>query len=127
MRPDEFVRLIDYNKHWLNVKGGKILNNYKLIIFTSVQDIVNIYKNVTGEPRAQWIRRVETIDMFPPEAPEQVCIGGKPIGYKIDKGKHPLPVGYDDNLYCTKCKKYLKYDSIHGLCFYCLHNVHTEY
>ena len=65
MKPSEFINLIDYNIHNLNVKGGSIQNKYALIIITSVQHISEIYKNVYGEPREQWERRIEVIDMFP--------------------------------------------------------------
>lgn len=63
MPVSEFINFIDYNKHYLNVKGGNKINNYKMIIITSVQDPEDIYKNVTGEPRLQWFRRMEIIDM----------------------------------------------------------------
>ena len=33
------------------------------------------------EPRAQWERRVEVIDMFPPE---RAYVGGLPVGYHTD-------------------------------------------
>lgn len=79
MKPSEFINLIDYNKHWLNIKGDSILNNYLVIIITSVQKLNRIYGNVDDEPRAQWERRIEVIDMFPPE---RVHIGGLPVGYR---------------------------------------------
>jgi len=81
MKPSEFINLIDYNKHWLNIKGNSILNDYLIIIITSVQKLSKIYRNVDDEPRAQWERRVQVIDMFPPK---KVCIGGLPIGYRTD-------------------------------------------
>ena len=59
----EFINFIDYNKHYLNIKGGTKINNYKMIIITSVQDPKDIYKNVVGEPRQQWFRRMEVIEM----------------------------------------------------------------
>ena len=65
MKPSEFINLIDYNIHNLNIKGGSIQNKYEIIIFTSVQHIKEIYKNINGEPREQWERRIEVIDMFP--------------------------------------------------------------
>lgn len=64
MRPKEFVQFIDYNRNLMNVKGGSRVNNYELIIITSVERLSNIYRNVTGEPREQWVRRVEVIDMY---------------------------------------------------------------
>lgn len=65
MKPSEFIKFIDYNKHHLNIKGGSILNNYELIIITSVQNPEYIYSNVGDEPRRQWLRRMEVIDMRP--------------------------------------------------------------
>ena len=81
MKPSEFINLIDYNKHWLNVKNGSILNCYNVIIITSVQKLSKIYRNVDDEPRAQWERRIEVIDMYPPE---KVHIGGYHVGYRTD-------------------------------------------
>lgn len=84
MKPSEFIHLIDYNKHFMNIKGGRKFNNYKLIIFTSVQKLSNIYKRFTindEEPRLQWERRIEVIDMYPPE---RVHLGGLPVGYRTD-------------------------------------------
>ena len=60
-----FIKFIDYNKHPLNIKGGSIINNYELIIITSVQNPELIYMNVGDEPRKQWLRRMEIIDMRP--------------------------------------------------------------
>ena len=65
MKPSEFIKFIDYNKHHLNIKGGSELNNYELIIITSVQDPKLIYPNIGDEPREQWLRRMEIIDMNP--------------------------------------------------------------
>lgn len=65
MKPSEFINFIDYNKHPLNIKGGSIINNYELIIITSVQNPEYIYSNVGNEPRKQWLRRMEIIDMRP--------------------------------------------------------------
>lgn len=63
MKPSEFIHFIDYNKHFMNVKNGSRLNEYKVIIITSVQHPNDIYSNVTGEPRLQWLRRMEIIEM----------------------------------------------------------------
>jgi len=63
MKPSEFINFIDYNWHNLNVKGSVEKNVYELIIFTSVQDPENIYLNVGGEPRKQWLRRMEIIHL----------------------------------------------------------------
>ncbi|ORX53748.1 hypothetical protein BCR36DRAFT_246371, partial [Piromyces finnis] len=81
MKPSEFINLIDYNKHWMNIKGSAMLNDYLCVIITSVQKFSKIYRNVDDEPRTQWERRVEVIDMFPPE---RVSIGGLPVGYRTD-------------------------------------------
>ena len=63
MTASEFINFIDYNKHILNTKGGSRRNEYKLIIITSIQDPNDIYKNVKGEPREQWLRRLEIINL----------------------------------------------------------------
>lgn len=63
MRPSEFINFIDYNIHSMNIKGSSEKNKYELIIITSVQKLENIYKNVDNEPRKQWERRIEIIDM----------------------------------------------------------------
>lgn len=64
MKASEWINFIDYNKHNLNVKGGHRRNNYELIIITSIERFDEIYRNMTGEPRLQWERRVELIDMY---------------------------------------------------------------
>lgn len=63
MPASEFINLIDYNKHIMNIKGAFVINNYELIIITSVQDIDTIYSNLPDEPRLQWLRRIEVIDL----------------------------------------------------------------
>lgn len=63
MKPSEFINFIDYNIHALNVKGGSVQNRYKRIIITSVQDLDDIYPNVSSEPREQWTRRIKHIKM----------------------------------------------------------------
>lgn len=63
MPASEFINLIDYNRHLLNTKGGFIINNYELIIITSVQKLEHIYGNLDEEPKLQWIRRVKNIDL----------------------------------------------------------------
>ncbi|UPW41816.1 replication associated protein [Peromfec virus RodF5_42] len=65
MKASEFVNFIDYNKHTMNIKGGQKTNEYQLIIITSVQSPDDIYKNMVGEPRKQWMRRMNVIDMTP--------------------------------------------------------------
>lgn len=61
MKPAEFINFIDYNRHIMNVKNGSVRNNYKEIYITSVQSPNDIYKNVNGEPRKQWERRMKII------------------------------------------------------------------
>lgn len=61
MKPSEFINFIDYNIQLMNVKGGGHKNLYTFIIITSVQDPEEIYKNVEGEPRRQWLRRFTEI------------------------------------------------------------------
>lgn len=61
MKPSEFINFIDYNIQNMNVKGGSQKNKYNFIILTSVQDPEEIYKNVEGEPRRQWLRRFTEI------------------------------------------------------------------
>lgn len=63
MPASTFISFIDYNKQLMNVKGGSYLNEYNLIIITSIQNLHEIYSNVTGEPRTQWLRRIEVIDL----------------------------------------------------------------
>lgn len=59
----EFINLIDYNRHTMNIKGGSIINNYELIIITSVIPIDCIYLNMNEEPRQQWLRRIKIIEL----------------------------------------------------------------
>lgn len=63
----EFISFIDYNINNLRVFGGSIKNKYELIIITTVQPIDEIYHNLPDEPRQQWIRRVNVIDMYEKE------------------------------------------------------------
>lgn len=63
MKPSEFINFIDYNIHTLNIKGGQKQNKYELIIITSVQPLDKIYKNISDEPRKQWMRRIEPIKL----------------------------------------------------------------
>ena len=75
MPPSEFINFIDYNMHTLNIKGGNKQNNYKLIIITSVQHPQFIYSNMRdSEPRKQWMRRMQIIDMTPDEADSDIDI-----------------------------------------------------
>lgn len=61
MKASEFINFIDYNIQLMNIKGGTVKNNYKLIIITSIQPLETIYRNMCGEPRKQWERRVQEI------------------------------------------------------------------
>lgn len=73
---------IDYRTYNLNIKGGSVKNKYELIIFTSVQKLSSVYKNVEEyERREQWERRINLIDLYPPE---RVHIGGLPVGYRTN-------------------------------------------
>ena len=64
MKASEFINFIDYNKHYMNIKGGTKLNNYELVIITSIQKLNEIYRNMPQEGKNQWMRRVELIDMY---------------------------------------------------------------
>lgn len=64
MSANEFIKFIDYNKHTIPIKGGCVLNNYELIIINSVVPIDKVYSSITGEPREQWMRRLEIIDYY---------------------------------------------------------------
>lgn len=64
MKPSEFINLIDYNRHYMNIKGGTVLNNLERIIITSVQHPEIIYSGINDEePKKQWLRRMEIIDL----------------------------------------------------------------
>lgn len=66
MKPSEFINLIDYNRHYMNIKGGTVMNNFERIIITSVQNPRYIYAGINDEePRLQWLRRMEIIDLTP--------------------------------------------------------------
>ena len=64
MKASEFINFIDYNKHYMNIKGGAKLNSYELIIITSIQKLKEIYKHMPEEGKNQWMRRVELVDMY---------------------------------------------------------------
>lgn len=61
MVASEFLHFIDYNKQVMNVKGGFMLNNYTIIIITSILRLKDIYQDASLEDREQWMRRVEEI------------------------------------------------------------------
>lgn len=63
MKASEFINFIDYNTHTMNVKGGSVKNVFERIIITSVQHPEDIYRNLSDEPRKQWLRRIEIIDL----------------------------------------------------------------
>ena len=63
MKASEFINFIDYNVHNLNTKYGYCKNKYKLIIITSIQDPMDIYRNMKDEEREQWIRRLNIINI----------------------------------------------------------------
>lgn len=66
MKPSEFISFIDYRSHTMNTKGGSTRNNYTFIVITSVQGPDDIYRNVNGEPRQQWLRRIRWINLGSP-------------------------------------------------------------
>lgn len=67
MKAKEFIKFIDYNYHYLNIKGGSVLNCFERIIITSIQHPEYIYSGIKDidEPRKQWMRRIEVIDLTP--------------------------------------------------------------
>lgn len=74
MKPTEFINFIDYNMQGMNTKGGSLRNRYELIIITSTQKLKNIYRNVSGESRIQWERRIEVIDMYLDDSDDEAQI-----------------------------------------------------
>ena len=65
MKANEFIKFIDYNSQQMNIKGGSVMNNFKLIIITSIIRPDDIYRNVPAESKVQWMRRIQVIDMWP--------------------------------------------------------------
>lgn len=65
MKPNDFIKFIDYNRHGLNIKNGSVMNNYELIIITSIFHPSKLYSGITEEARIQWLRRIEIIDLTP--------------------------------------------------------------
>lgn len=66
MKPNEFIKFIDYNRHMMNVKYGQCRNNYKFIFITSIQDPQKIYwesSKKNEEQVRQWIRRMKIINI----------------------------------------------------------------
>lgn len=58
MKLDEFIKLIDYNKHILNVKGGEVQNNSRLIIITSIKPLSLLYDQARESIKMQFKRRI---------------------------------------------------------------------
>lgn len=64
MKPSEFINFIDYYANPMNMKGGYVLNHYTKIFITSVQHPSDLYAGMRlEEPRKQWMRRMEIIEM----------------------------------------------------------------
>ena len=63
MKPSEFLHFIDYNRQILNIKGGYRLNNYEVIVITSIFRLEEIYQDEEGESRIQWTRRIKEIHL----------------------------------------------------------------
>jgi hypothetical protein len=66
MLPSEFINLIDYNIHNMNIKNGYVKNKYEYIVITSVQSPEDLYALMTEknqEPRKQWLRRLKIINL----------------------------------------------------------------
>jgi len=62
----EFINFIDYNRHKHNVKGGTKVNNYKVIIITSITPFYDLYGGISAEleeQRYQWERRMININI----------------------------------------------------------------
>lgn len=60
MKPSEFINLIDYNSHTMNIKGGSIVNKFKNIFITSVFSPRDLWNNMEkrDESSIQWLRRI---------------------------------------------------------------------
>lgn len=76
MKPQEFINFVDYNTHPMNIKNGEIRNTYTHIIITSVQHPKYLWPGAreVEEPRKQWLRRMEIIDMTPDEVESDIDI-----------------------------------------------------
>lgn len=61
--PKEFINMIDYNSHTMNIKFGSLVNHYKTIFITSVQSPRTLWSGMQdkkGEESAvQWLRRID--------------------------------------------------------------------
>lgn len=65
LKAKEFIQFVDYNRQIMNVKGGSRINEYELIIITSIQSPYSIYKNMPEEAKTQWLRRIKIINLNP--------------------------------------------------------------
>ena len=76
MKPQEFINFVDYNTHPMNIKNGEIRNTYTHIIITSVQHPKYLWPGAreVEEPRKQWLRRMQIIDMTPDEVDSDIDI-----------------------------------------------------
>ena len=59
LKPNEFIKFIDYNYHTFNIKGGEVIPGYELIIITSIKSPWELYRNKKEEEKKQWLRRME--------------------------------------------------------------------
>ena len=65
MKPSEFINLIDYNVHTLNIKGSSKQNRFECIVITSVQNPKDLYRGMWDEePRKQWLRRMNIVEVY---------------------------------------------------------------
>jgi hypothetical protein len=63
MNPSEFINLIDYHVHALNVKNGSVKNKYHTILISSIVNPRTMYVSQSNEAREQWIRRMQIINV----------------------------------------------------------------
>lgn len=63
MKASEFIKLIDYNVHQMNIKGGCVKNTFKKIIITSLQNPTRIFNKYEDEEKKQWLRRMNIINI----------------------------------------------------------------
>lgn len=72
MTPSEFINLIDYNSHTMNIKYGSLVNKYETIFITSVQSPQGLWEGMQekkGEEAAiQWLRRINFCIYVGPDA-----------------------------------------------------------
>ena len=58
----EFNDFIDSERHILETKNEQMVNNYELIIITSIYSPYHIYEN-SNVYRRQWLKYIKIIDM----------------------------------------------------------------